>query len=260
MIKRLALFTILYLIAAPTLSPGQTNYTMPRAYSLDRIVSRTLQPKFGRGMYNKLATAGFYPIGWSRDGKFAYFIEPVDEACGCYFAELVIQDMRTDKTVWHFKNDWEKHVDAEGAPIEDDIRKLWKRNAKTFAEKLREYKIEPAPRFFLLPATFRSAGKSYTAKLMTVRADDPDGNSRVRKLDLQFASPTLGKKELYSREYKGDDLWVSPLASAVVGAFKSPYENRVAVIMLNVQRGWEGPPHTVNVQIAGADLTSGFRK
>ena len=261
MIKRLILCVTLILItvAAPALSIGQTGYTMPRAFSLARIVSRTLQPHFGRGIYNKLYPEGFYPIGWSRDGKFAYYIEPVDEACGCYFAELVILDTRTDTAVWHFKNDWEKHVDAEGAPIEDDIRKLWKRNEKMFVEKLREYRIVQAPGFSLLPATFRSIGKSYTARLNAVRANDPDGNRRVRKLDLELRSPTLGKKSLYSKEYMGDDLWVSPLYSAVVGAFKSPYENRIAVLLLNVQRGWEGPPHTVDVQLVGADLAKGFR-
>ena len=258
--KRLVLPTLLLLIAVPTASFAQANYSMPRAFGLERIVGRMLQPKFGRGTYKKLATEGFYPIGWSRNGKFAYYVEPVDEACGCYFAELVIQDMRSDTEVWHFKNDWEKHVDAEGAPIEDDIRKLWKRNAKMFAEKLREHGIIQSPRFALLPVNFRSAGKSFTAKMAAVRGNDTDGNSRVRKLDLQLSSPTLGKKVIYSKEYKGDDIWVAPLDTAVVGAFKSPYENRVAILMLNVQRGWEGPPHTVNVQFAGGDLINGFRK
>ena len=55
-------------------------------------------------------------------------------------------------------------------------------------------------------------------------------------------------------------MYVSPLDVAVAGAFKSPFENRVAVVMLKVQRGWEGPPHTVEAQIAGADLGSGFRR
>ena len=50
------------------------------------------------------------------------------------------------------------------------------------------------------------------------------------------------------------------LYAAVAGALKSPYENRAAVILLKVQRGWEGPPHTVEFQIAGADLIKGFKK
>jgi hypothetical protein len=262
MIKLLTKPAAVFLIVlfASLMASAQANYTLPHAFNLNGIISRTLQPKFGRGMYNKLSPEGFYPIGWSRDGKFAYYVEPVDEACGCYFAELVIQDTRTDKELWHFKHDTEKHVDAEGAPIPDDIRKLWKRNEKMFVEKLREHGIQQTPRFALLPATFRVGAKTYTAKLDAVKANDTDGNRRVRKLDLQLLTPTLGKKSLYSQEYKGDDLWVSPLDSIVAGVFKSPYENRGAVVVLNVQRGWEGPPHSVNAQIIGADLMLGFRK
>ena len=120
-------------------------------------------------MRQQLYPDGFYPIGWSRDGKFAYYIEPVDEACGCYFGELIIQDLRTDKTLWPFKNDPQERVDAQGAPIDDDLRKLWKRNEKMFVDKLREHKIDQVARFALMPATFRSAGKAYAARSSLLR-------------------------------------------------------------------------------------------
>jgi hypothetical protein len=61
-------------------------------------------------------------------------------------------------------------------------------------------------------------------------------------------------------EYKGEELYSAPLDSGLAGLLKSPYENRVAVVALNVNRGWEGPPHTVAVQVVGADLGKGFRK
>jgi hypothetical protein len=49
------------------------------------------------------------------------------------------------------------------------------------------------------------------------------------------------------------------LDAAVVGALKSPFENRVAVIAIEVMRGWEGPPHTADIRIVGADLFGGFK-
>ena len=150
--------------------------------------------------------------------------------------------------------------DKQLTRLEDDIRKLWKRNEKMFADKLREHKIEQVDRFSLQPPTFRSAGKSYSAKVTTVRSNDGDYMRRVRKLDLRLSSPVLGSKSLYSAEYKLADDYSSPLDVAVAGALKSPYENRVAVVMLTVVRGWEGPPHTVGITIAGADLVKGFRK
>ena len=266
MMKRLTQAAILFFVASAgsILISAQSSYSVPRAVDLDRIVRRSFPSFYVRayrgGPMQQLYAEGFYPIGWSRDGKFAYYLEPVDEECGCYFSELVIMDLRTDKILYHYKNDWQTHVDEEGKPIPDDLQKHWNKNEKTFAEKLREHAVVQTPRFALLPATFSTSGRTYAAKMTKLKGNDSDGLRRIRKMDLVFSSPTLGRKSLYAIEYKGDDIWGSPLDSAVAGVFKSPFENRAAVVMINVQRGWEGPPHTVSVRIAGADLTSGFRR
>jgi len=259
---RLAVFSLI-VMSVPICAGAQT-YSTPRLLNLDPTIRRIFKKFYVRaypgGPIQELLTEGFYPIGWSRDGKFAYYSEPADEECGCYFAELAIVDMRTDKVLWQFKNNWEERVAADGSPIEDNIRKLWKRNEKMFADKLREHDIVQVARFSMLPPTFRSTGKSYTAKVAVVRGNDEDYTGRVRKLDLKLISPLLGSKSLFTAEYKADEMYGSPLDVAVAGAVKSPYENRVAVIMLSVNRGWEGPPHTTSIQIAGADLAKGFKK
>ena len=111
--------------------------------------------------------------------------------------------------------------------------------------------------------TFAIAQPNYViprAKVTAPKGNDADGMERVKSVVLEFSSPRLGKKSLYMAEYKSDDMYVSPLDVAVAGVFKSPFENRVAVVMINVERGWEGPPHTVDIRIAGADLVTGFRK
>lgn len=235
-----------------------TSYSVPRAVSLERIVRRSFPVYYGKEPYNSLLIDGFFPIGWSRDGKFAYYVEPVDEACGCYFAELRIQDLRTDKILWEFKNDPNSRVDKDGSPLEDDIQKLWKRNQKLFAEKLNEHGIVPVARFAMLRRSFSSGGKTYSAKAISKRSGDEDG-LRVKNVVFEVSSPSLGKKTVFSAQYSGE-VYESPLDVGVAGAFKSPYENRAAIIMINVQRGWEGPPHTVDVRIAGADLMKGFIK
>ena len=67
----------------------------------------------------------------------------------------------------------------------------------------------------------------------------------------------FGKKTLFSKSYT-DDMYASPLDVGVIGALKSPFENRVAVVMIEINRGWEGPPHTADISIVGADLVKGF--
>ena len=256
---------LLLLLATLSFTPikAQSEYQLPSDVNLDAIVRRNFRSFYVRaypgGPIQRLYADGFYPIGWSRDGKFAYYSEPVDEECGCYFAELIIQDLRTDKILWKFENKPQERLDEKGEIIPDDMEKLWARNAKVFAEKLREHGIEQVARFPLLPLTFRSGGKGYTARLTVLKGDDGDGLTRARKISLNLSSPRLGRKSLVSETHTGD-LYGAPLDAALAGVFKSPFEDRAAVVMLKVQRGWEGPPHTVTVQIAGADLNTGFKK
>ena len=253
----------LIIIAISTFAPAlaQRNYSRPRAVSFDRILRRTFPQYYGRQEYQQLMPESFYPIGWSRDGKFAYYVEPPDEACGCYYAELVIQDLRTDKEVWKFKNDPESRTNAKGEILEDDMRRLWQRNQKLFSGKLRENGIIPLPRFALLGGSFTVGGKTYTAKLTALKSkDDEYDMDRVSSSVLELSSPSLGKKTLHTTDYKGNDALAAPLEVTVAGAFKSPYENRVAIVMIEVFRGWEGPPHPTDNVIVGADLRTGFRK
>src|SRR5260221_5318667 len=107
---------------------AQSTYSVPKKINLNAVVRRAFPQYFGRGFrYPQLIPEGFFPIGWSRDGKFAYYTEPVDEACGCYYANLVIQDLRTDKVIWEFKYNQDDGRDNETnkMPPEDNIRKLW---------------------------------------------------------------------------------------------------------------------------------------
>ena len=63
------------------------------AYSQETTFKNPIEVKLrvNRRDYNRNSIGGnfevenFYPVGWSKDGKFAYYLEPVDEACGCYF-------------------------------------------------------------------------------------------------------------------------------------------------------------------------------
>ena len=76
---RLIQIATLLIIAISTFAPvqSQTNYNQPRAFSFTRITRRTFPQYYGREVYQQLMSEGFYPIGWSRDGKFAYYADTV---------------------------------------------------------------------------------------------------------------------------------------------------------------------------------------
>lgn len=235
-------------------------YAVPRELPIKSLVSRTFPEYKGGSNFPHLIAESFFPIGWSRDGKFAYYVEPVDEACGCYFAHLVIRNMRTDKVLWEFKYNQDDTFVNGNMTGPGSIRALWRKNRKLFSEKLREHKIV-ASSFKMLPRTFKHRGRSFTASSTTKMVNDPDQNPRVKDLNVSLMTPKLGPKSVYKNDFgSGDDLWAAPLDAGIIGVLKSPYEPRVAIVGMYVNRGWEGPPHTGDILIVGADLTSGFGK
>ena len=217
-----------------------------------------------RGYYRQrpgedFGTESFYPIGWSKEGKFGYYVEPVDEACGCYFAKLFILDLKTDKVLWQFNYESESLEEEKKAGRPYSLNTLWQANRKLFSDKLRENDIAPQERFNLLEFPINHKGDLLTAHLETKEKEDAGAEARlygiVNSVTLQLSSKRNGKKTILDQPY----LEVLPLYVGVVGYVKSPFEPRIAVILMEIHRGYEGPPHVGEVKIVGASLEAGFK-
>lgn len=271
------LSSIILFVAIPAIacapSCGQTNvrgafYNKPVELNLERAIKRTFSSYLRRQAsdyyrqrpFDQLAPESLYAIGWSRDGKFAYYVEPVDEACGCYFAQLFILDLKTDKVLWSFDYNSEAIDEAklEGKPYSLDT--LWNANRQLFGDKLTEHAIEPQARFSLLSFPASHKGQIITATLRTIEkkglGDDERPYGIIGKATLQLNSSRRGKKTILDHSYAKS----LPLHVALLGYVKSPFEPRIAVVLMQVIRGWEGPPHTGRVQIVGASLENGFKR
>lgn len=193
----------------------------------------------------------FYPIGWSKDGKFAYYLEPPDEACGCYFGEINIVDLKTDKVLWTKR--YEGEMDKP-----EDLKSFWKKSRKMISQKLNQYKIQAGKNFTLLGGTFEANGDSFKIDYFAdVNLDEDPYNSKGT-IAVKIISANKGKKTLYQKTFKGENN-AGILDSSLGGVLKSPFESRVAVIRVDTQRGWEGPPHVTKISVVGADLTKGFK-
>ena len=226
------------LTLAFTVSVQAQTYSIPKKLPLEQAAKRELREWWRTAArYPGLVPEQLFPIGWSKDGKFAYYYEPVDEACGCYFARLVIQDMRTDKVLWEFKYNQDDDLDPKTGDMlgQGDISKLWRKNAKLFSEKLREHGIQPG-RSVLLGKSFTLGGRSYTGKALTKMGKNADGEERVDKLWFTLTSPKLGTKTLATDDHSKEEYWFT-LDAAVLGVIKSPFEDRVAVVGMVVNRG-----------------------
>jgi hypothetical protein len=268
--RRRKLLSHILLITALTITslPGRAQSAKTAAPSY-RPVELKLQGIAGRKMGKSprgypgpaFYTENFYPIGWSKDGNFAYYVEPFDEACGCYFAKLFILDLKSDKVLWAFEHQGEDFESdkKEGKPY--SFATMWRANGKLFSGKLKEYGIEPQGRTTLLsfPASYK--GDALTVDLKAKERDGLTEEDRiygvVGSLNLQLLSKRNGKKTILDYTYKKDD--GLPLDVGTVGYLKSPFEPRIAIIMMEIYRGYEGPPNTGTVKIAGAHLETGFK-
>ena len=137
---------------------------------------------------------------------------------------------------------------------------LWKANQKLFSDRLKEYAIEPQGRSTLLSFPANHKGELLRATLRTTEAkgltDDQRAFGIIGKATVQLNSSRRGRKTILDHSYSDS----RPLYVGMLGYVRSPFEPRIAVVLMRVMRGYEGPPHTGHVQIAGASLVEGFKK
>jgi hypothetical protein len=194
----------------------------------------------------------FYPIGWSKDGKFAFYVEPPDEACGCYFGHLVIQDMRTDKILW------EKQYQGSEEK-QENLQTVWRANQKEFSRKLAEYGIVAQKSFIRQAGAFKYQKDLLTPKLTNnVKFENGSDLGISGNFFVELISKQNGKKTLYEQRFDPAE-YESFMDVELSGSLLSPFEPRAAVILVETQRGYEGPPHTTHIRVVGAALTAGFK-
>ena len=198
---------------------------------------------------NQFILGGFYPIGWSKDHKFAYVIEPPDEATGAYFFELRIQNMITDKVEWEFKY----NTLADTLNTAEDLASVWKLKKRLFEQKLKEYQIVQSNDHPLKAFPIRAQGFTLTTQLETTvvsKEKSKFGFAYINGIDFSATSDAGKKYPLYTKKYKESFL----TSIQELGYLKSPNGPQTAIILGGIQRGWEGPPHLIKYTIVGCSL------
>ena len=212
------------------------NYTAPAELKYSRQSEEYLFDKF-------------YPIGWSKDGHFAYIVEPADEAAGLYFFEFVIQNMISDKVVYSWKPDDELE--------EGSVKQMWKDYAMLFAEKLNKYGIIQQKDIKIESTEFSHANNKFKVTIDNQMGPSDFGFDVVKATEIFIKSPDLGSKRIYKYTEK-EASYI--LGEIVAGVIKSPYEDRVAVVVKKESSGYEGPPNVISQFLVGANLTESFKK
>ena len=206
--------------------------------------------------------AKLYPLGWSKDSKFAYILVPALEVRSRVVFR--IQDMITDKVL--FEKIYREGLDGYPNDLPIDLKKLVKTKGEV-AHSLNKYRIkgyDDKLRWFPIK-TPKKGIKGIDYNLKTVHEINHDFwhqqfLSRVN-VDLYLYNITEdGQKKIATKTIfdKKIDLKSLQYGTMVAGYLKSPFEERIAIVMIYFRRGWEGPPHITSFELVGASLLKGF--
>lgn len=196
-----------------------------------------------------LEHAALYPLGFSPDGKLATLQILPDQAVGCFLWSVSIVSLVDDSVVA------EEHWDEGSCEAVSDLETLWAARGAGFERLMAAHGVRPGavplrplPLPSLMawlvpqaPGPLPGAGEDSFRVPMAVRVRGAAGEKTVGHVDVT----------------QRDGLPMS-WGYEIVGALQSPYEDRVALVIRGVQRGWEGPPNVETVHIIGASLSSGF--
>ncbi len=166
-----------------------------------------------------------YPIGWSRDGKFAYILDhPITLACEGE-CTLCIRDLRKNKTLY---------LDSD---CHQGITKYWLKNKsktlKKFKGQLKKYKIHVSPHFSMgyFPVKVKKKRFDVTTKhktrKKTLHGEELEYVSQVSVYFITNRKSKLLYRETFKDPYQAP---YSGIVGFAEGYFKSPYENRIAII------------------------------
>lgn len=247
--KLIKIFFLLQIIGNSLSAQNSAIYTLPeemifkKHYQIESD-SDQMQPYY----------AQVYPIGWSKNGFFAYISLVYSDGAGTTSGNLIIKNLTTNKF---------NSISDYGFVIEYDeydttythIKTMWQKNYKAIADSLMKYNIIQQKKFddLSFPITTNVDSLNYAIQHTH---EDVDGVSGNVSFIVTIYSKIQGKKTIH--EYHNSHS--SFLMGNVIGYFKSPYENRIAVILTSEHRGWEGPPNDIGYQFIGCHLKEGFLK
>lgn len=189
-------------------------------------------------------TTTFHPIGWSKDGKFAY-AKFFDSYADGLTLVVVVQDVTSDKVIWS------KEVYALGEDGEEqnlDHKGLWNKVKNSLEKALITYKISPNQSIdYRKESWHRINGQAYKFALTT-----------NKKIQIDCRAKGLGEKNIYQQKISETDFEYSEIGASVKGIIKSPYEDRVLVLYLISQKGFEFATDE-SFDLVGCHLTKGFK-
>ena len=236
----------------------------------------------------------FFPIGWSKDGNFAWVVAQPNGMVGQYF-RLVVQDTKSDQIIEdidldHWKSEKKDDnyelsidlnddgmIDMEEGRIADEnyIKYLWDLLDLEIKEVLDRHGIVKGKKFVNYRGISTNQGKPFEIEYSIItkffkesemwgRWDSPDDKLIEETIGFEiFISNKEVSKKITSADSfnKSDGKWYEYKIDNIrfVGAFKSPFEERLAIITAFTTFDYQMDPDGDNIHVSGCSLSKGFR-
>lgn len=221
-------------------------------YKLDSKITSLLRenPQVDKNCYVYGENNHIYVLGWSKDGKLAFVQDKGVDGRGGHDLIFSILDMVEDKICYEKVIDWYDNKDEESGPAYGlTFEECLKQNSDLFNKELKKYQIFLSPsKTNFLPVQETSGtviefkienGKKYIGKF------------NLYHMDYDIVAIKDGKKKTLSKVRNKLCEYVMPTAY-----IKSPYEERIALIVADAEYVFEGEEIFVNFY--GCNLKTGF--
>ena len=125
---------------------------------------------------------------------------------------------------------------------------------------LDEHGIIPLEHARIHPSPYQTQEDAFDVRLIPGPPQWNNSNwDLLVPIEIHIRSRMQGEKTIGSlTQYHLGYAWT--WGHRVLGVVPSPHENRVAVVTLEMQRGYEGPPHIETMKVFGASLDRGFQQ
>jgi hypothetical protein len=188
--------------------------------------------------------------GWSADGKLAWSVERAIEGRGGWEVTYNVQDLVSDEVLWTWTDDSEAWGDGGMDLAAGEVMPTsYGRNRAMITAKLAAYGIKQVEvAYGGFPATI--GGHGFACRAETNPGAEAGGADAVMDYRILIRRDNKGEKALTSvRKARA-------LAVYACGFLKSPFENRIAVIIAEERFVFEGSE--LFYSVAGCSLSVGF--
>lgn len=219
------------------------------AFAQDLVPIPQQLPIFVEEEYRKDLDFEIYPLGWSENGEqLATLIAQPNEAADERAWELRIVDLVTDETIL---------AETIRHPHDGTLGTFWNKHGEFVQEQLENRGIQRSTfelrRFPALLGRFGS--DVYEFVLARNYAVEPNfGYQGLNELTVTVIRNGVKSKRVLEKEWPE----FYPLAAGVAGYLPSPTGDRIAMLLVLTQRGYEGAPHPRNVKLIGSRVGSNF--